>query len=159
LKNSHLANALLCELAPISRKEEKFNFLDLGTSAVLEKNMRQLMECVDDVAMDTNKYLNYMRQNFRQTQAKQQYLQKRQQENQQRQNRGEPPLPEEDVNKLFKPVQPPTRLDCLLVASQMNQYCQAISQFSAQSIGKLFMAESLQDSPSSSSGAGAPSSS
>ena len=46
-------------------------------SAVLEKNLRQLMECVDDVAMDTNKYLNFQRQNFRQTQAKQQYLQKR----------------------------------------------------------------------------------
>ena len=35
------------------------------------------MECVDDVAMDTNKYLNFQRQNFRQTQAKQQYLLKR----------------------------------------------------------------------------------
>ena len=46
-------------------------------SAVLEKNLRQLMECVDDVAMDTNKYLNFQRQNFRQTQAKQQYLLKR----------------------------------------------------------------------------------
>jgi hypothetical protein len=43
----------------------------------LEKNLRQLMECVDDVAMDTNKYLNFQRQNFRQQQAKQQYLLKR----------------------------------------------------------------------------------
>ena len=46
-------------------------------SAVLEKNLRQLMECVDDVAMDTNKYLNFQRQNFRQQQAKQQHLLKR----------------------------------------------------------------------------------
>lgn len=35
------------------------------------------MECVDDVAMDTNKYLNFQRQNFRQQHNKQQYLLKR----------------------------------------------------------------------------------
>ncbi|KAK7101227.1 eukaryotic translation initiation factor 3 subunit H-B-like [Littorina saxatilis] len=158
LKNSHLCNALLCELAPPTKRDEKYNFLDLGTSAVLEKNLRQLMECVDDVAMDTNKYLNFMRQNFRQQQAKQQYLQKRQQENQQRQVRGEPPLPEEDINKMFKPLQSPPRLDCLLVANQIDQYCNSISQFSAQSIAKLFMAESLQENAGDSAAASSTSS-
>nr|KAG5714025.1 hypothetical protein BaRGS_020353 [Batillaria attramentaria] len=145
LKNSHLANALLCELTDSTKKNQTFSFLDLGTSAVLEKNLRQLMECVDDVAMDTNKYLNFQRQNFRQQQAKQQYLLKRQQENQQRTARGEPPLPEEDINKMFKPLQPPPRLDCLLVANQIDQYCNSISEFSSQSIAKLLMAESLQE--------------
>ncbi|XP_076463227.1 eukaryotic translation initiation factor 3 subunit H-B-like [Babylonia areolata] len=153
LKNSHLVNVLLCELAETTKRDHKFNFLDLGTSAVLEKNLRQLMECVDDVAMDTNKYLNFQRQNFRQTQAKQQHLQKRQQENQQRQARGEPPLPEEDINKLFKPLQPPPRLDCLLVASQIDQYCTSMSEFCSQSIGKLLMAESLQENAGATGGA------
>lgn len=46
-------------------------------SSMLEKNLRQLMECVDDVAMDTNKYLNFQRNNFKQQQMKQQYLMKR----------------------------------------------------------------------------------
>lgn len=45
-----------------------------------------------------------------------QYLQRRQQENAQRQSRGEPPLPEEDINKMFKPPQPPPRMDTLLIA-------------------------------------------
>lgn len=45
-----------------------------------------------------------------------QYLQRRQQENAQRQSRGEPPLPEEDISKLFKPPQPPPRMDTLLIA-------------------------------------------
>lgn len=45
-----------------------------------------------------------------------QYLQRRQQENTQRQSRGEPPLPEEDINKMFKPPQPPPRMDTLLIA-------------------------------------------
>lgn len=45
-----------------------------------------------------------------------QYLQRRQQENAQRQSRGEPPLPEEDITKMFKPPQPPPRMDTLLIA-------------------------------------------
>lgn len=45
-----------------------------------------------------------------------QYLQRRQQENVQRQSRGEPPLPEEDITKMFKPPQPPPRMDTLLIA-------------------------------------------
>lgn len=34
----------------------------------------------------------------------------------QRQSRGEPPLPEEDLSKLFKPHQAPARMDSLLIA-------------------------------------------
>lgn len=31
LKNSHLANVLLCELTESTKRDRKFNFLDLGT--------------------------------------------------------------------------------------------------------------------------------
>merc|ERR1719228_25160 len=145
LRNSHLVNTLLCELAEKTRKQQKFSSLDLGTSSMLEKNMRQLMECVDDVAMDTNKYLNFQRNNFRQQQAKQQYIAKREQDNLQRKTRGEAPLPEEDLNKLFKPLPAPQRLDCTLVAGQMDNYCKQVCEFASQSLGKLFMAETIQE--------------
>merc|ERR1719317_1626363 len=143
LRNSHLCNALLCELADNTRQQQKFSSLDLGTSSMLEKNLRQLMECVDDVAVDTNKYLNFQRNNFRQQQAKQQYIMKRDQENQQRRQRGEAPLPDEDVNKLFKPLPTPQRLDCTPVAGQMDNYCKQVCEFASQSLGKLFMAETI----------------
>uniref|UniRef100_A0A8C9F2L7 Eukaryotic translation initiation factor 3 subunit H n=1 Tax=Pavo cristatus TaxID=9049 RepID=A0A8C9F2L7_PAVCR len=74
-----------------------------------------------------------------------QYQQRRQQENLQRQSRGEAPLPEEDINKLFKPPQPPARMESLLIAGQINTYCQNIKEFNAQNLGKLFMAQALQD--------------
>jgi translation initiation factor 3 subunit H len=77
-----------------------------------------------------------------------------QQENQQRVARGEAPLPEEDINKIFKPLQPPPRLDCLLVANQIDQYCNSISEFSSQSIAKLLMAESLQENAGASAAPG-----
>jgi len=44
---------------------------------MLEKNMRLLMESVDEVAMDANKYVNFQRQQQKQNLMKQQYLTKR----------------------------------------------------------------------------------
>lgn len=72
-------------------------------------------------------------------------------ENQQRIQRGEKPLPEEDISKLFKPLQPPPRLDSLLLTGQIDNYCSQMEEFISQSFGKLFMAESLQEKQSSSS--------
>ena len=44
---------------------------------VLEKNLRLVMECVDELSQDSNKYFNYMRQAQKQNAAKEQYLDKR----------------------------------------------------------------------------------
>ena len=147
VKNSHLTNALLCEVEEKTPDEDKFNYLDLATSSMLEKNLRQLMDCVDDVAMDANRFLNYQRQYYKQHLQKQQFVLKRQQENQAREARGEKPLPEDDINKMFKPIPSPARLDSLLLAEQINNYCQQIGEFSSQSLGKLFMSETLQKEP------------
>lgn len=46
-------------------------------SSMLEKNLRQLMDCVDEVAMDANRFLNYQRQYNKQSVQKQQFLLKR----------------------------------------------------------------------------------
>ncbi|KAH8028320.1 hypothetical protein HPB51_014976 [Rhipicephalus microplus] len=81
---------------------------------------------------------------MRQQQQKQQYLLKRAQENSARAQKGEPPLPEEDINKLFKPIPTPSRLESVLHCGQVNSYCQQVSQFATQNLGKLFMAEALQ---------------
>ena len=69
------------------------------------------------------------------------YLQKA--ENDLRAAKGEPPLPEEDLNKLFKPLQAPPRLDSLLLAGQIAAYSDQVAEFASQSFGKLFIAEAL----------------
>ena len=66
-------------------------------------------------------------------------------ENSTRQHRGEAPLSEEDLNKIFKPLQSPSRLDYLLLSQQVNTYCKQVNQFSTQSFGKLFLSQALQD--------------
>lgn len=145
VKNSHLVNSLCCELEEMNRDASSaYNFLDLATGSVLEKNLRLLMECVDEMSQDANRYVNFQRQNAKQTQAKEQYLAKRKHENAMRKQRGEEPLPDEDINKLFKPLQAPPRLEALLWASQISCYTDQITEFATQSFGKLFMADSVQ---------------
>lgn len=144
IKNSHLINSLLCEVEDISPSENKYNFLDLATSSFLEKNVRLLMECVDELSQDSNRFLNYQRQFQKQTQLKTQHLAKRELDNAARKARGESPLPEEDLTKIFKPLQAPSRLESLLLSGQVNSYANQVSEFATQSFGKLFMADSLQ---------------
>ena len=145
IRNSHLVNALLCEIEEETATETKYNFLDLSTSSFLEKNLRLLMDSVDDLSQETNKFFNYQRSLAKQQQAKQQYLQKRQQESKMRVDRGEAPLPEEDINKLFKPLQMPPRLDSLLLSGQITEYASQMKEFASQTFGKLFVVDSLQD--------------
>ncbi|XP_056335483.1 eukaryotic translation initiation factor 3 subunit H-B [Danio aesculapii] len=144
IKNSHLINVLLWELEEKSTAADKHELLSLSNSSHLEKSLQMLMDRVDDMSQDIVKYNNYSRSLSKQQQQKHQYVQRRQQENTQRQSRGEPPLPEEDLSKMFKPPQPPPRMDTLLIASQINTYCQTIKEFTSQNLGKLFMAEALQ---------------
>jgi len=144
LKNSHLMNALCCELEDKNEEENSYPFLDLATGPVLEKNLKLLMECVDELNQDVNRYFGYQRQAVKQKQAIQQYVAKRDAENMQRIARGEEPLPDEDIDKIFKPTPPPARLDALLWSSQINCYTEQISDFATQSFGKLFITDSLQ---------------
>lgn len=65
-------------------------------------------------------------------------------ENQARLARGDQPVPEDDIHKNYKPPPPPSRLDSLLLAGQINCYADQITEFATQSFGKLFMADSLQ---------------
>uniref|UniRef100_A0A8C0MR50 eIF3h C-terminal domain-containing protein n=1 Tax=Canis lupus familiaris TaxID=9615 RepID=A0A8C0MR50_CANLF len=140
IKNSHLINVLLWELEKKSAVADKHELLSLASSNHLGKNLQLLMDRVDEMSQDIVKYNTYMRNTSKQQQQKRQYQQPRRQENMQHQSQREAPLPEEDLSKLFKPPQPPARMDSLLIAGQINTYCQNIKEFTAQNLGKLFMA-------------------
>ncbi|MGH0135018.1 UNVERIFIED_CONTAM: hypothetical protein FKN15_028392 [Acipenser sinensis] len=144
IKNSHLINVLMWEMEQKSAVSDKQELLNLSSSNHLEKSLQLLMDRVDDMSQDIVKYNTFSRNVSKQQQQKHQYVQRRQQENTQRQTRGEPPLPEEDISKMFKPPQPPSRMDTLLIAGQINTYCQHIKEFTSQNLGKMFMAEALQ---------------
>jgi translation initiation factor 3 subunit H len=67
------------------------------------------------------------------------------QENAARAARDEPPLPEDDILKLFRPIPIPLRLTPMILAGQIDAYSQHISQFCSQSLAKLYVMQSLQE--------------
>ncbi|KAM7451921.1 Eukaryotic translation initiation factor3 subunit H [Porites harrisoni] len=145
IRNSSLVNTLLCEIEVLSPHTQTDEFLSLSTGSYLEKNVRLLMEGVDELCQDANKFNNHLRNVARQQQQKEAYTQRRQAENASRQHRGEAPLPDDDLNKMFKPLQSPSRLDYLLLSQQVNTYSKQINQFATHSFGKLFLSQALQD--------------
>eukprot|EP00057_Strongylocentrotus_purpuratus_P030053 XP_780589.3 PREDICTED: eukaryotic translation initiation factor 3 subunit H-B [Strongylocentrotus purpuratus] len=148
IKNSYLVKTQICEIEGLSTAGDD-NFLSLSTGTLLEKNVELLMDQVDDLWQDTNKFFNYQRSMAKTNQAKTQHINKRTAENAAREERHEAPLPDEDLSKLFKAPTMPSRLDTMLLAGQMKNYCTEIKRLSSQSFGKLFMADALQPKPSS----------
>jgi len=154
IRSSHLARALLHELGEeqnsATRKPQQqthdFEQLNITSHSFLERNVRSLMDCVDGLQEETQKYHYYMRNVNRQEQQKKQYLDKLKLENATRQENGEAPLSEADMpgNPAFKPIPAPSRLESLLITGQINHYCGQISQFASSNYGKLFLAQGLQ---------------
>ncbi len=146
VKNSHLVNELLLELSeelPLGGAAGG-QFLDLGTADVLESQLKHLMDTVDELNQEAIKYNKYQNMAVKQFQDKSRWLQRRQQENTARTARGEDPLPDEELNKVFKPIVPPSRLNALVLSGQILSSSEQVSQFCSESLAKWFATEALQ---------------
>lgn len=144
LKNSNLMNTLVCEIEDRTRLPDRETFLSLATGSYLEKSVHRLIEGVDELCQDAQKLHNYQRNYANQQHKIEAYKQKKETERNMRIQRGEEPPPEEDLTKLFRPIQPPSRLDNLLMTSQIGTYCEQLNEFASQSFAKLFVAEAVQ---------------
>merc|ERR1712168_1103097 len=143
VKNSHLVNELLLELSE-DVDTLGSSFLDLGSANVLEDQLKYLMETVDELNQEAIKFNKYQNVALKQCQEKARWAQKRQVENTARTARGEEPLPDEDINKVFKPIPPPSKLNSLILSGQALSTSQNVSQFCSQGLAKWFVAEGLQ---------------
>lgn len=135
ISNSNLVKAIMCNLDVDMAVDEGKQFLDLGTTSVLEKSLQQQMKCIEEVTKGAN--------HQRQLTVRQQQIAK---ENAARSAKGEPPLSEEEVNKIIKPTAPIQRLESLLNYCQTLNFCQQTSSFASQNMGKLFMSKALHTS-------------
>jgi translation initiation factor 3 subunit H len=135
-RNSHLVNSLLCEIDEQTRLSSKSNtFLDLGSSGNLERQLRSLIDCVDEYATDAMRYTNYQKQIQRQQS-------RRNPRDLNRRNDGY----DEDIDRMTK-VFSQSRRSALINASQINNQCDNITQFAAQGLAKLFMAQAVHEKP------------
>lgn len=103
------------------------------------------MDTVDDLNQESIKFNKYQNMTMKQVQDKTRYLQRRQLENNARTARGEDRLPDEDINKVFKPIAPPSRLNSLILSGQILSSSEQVAQFCSQSLGKWFSTGALQE--------------
>jgi len=133
IKNSNLANLLVSEVQKNLSIDEGKKFLDMGTITSLERSVHSLTKCVEEATRWAHYQRNLM--------TKQQQVQR---ENALRSARGEPPLTEDEVNKIVRPVAPLQRLEASLNYSQALNYCEQSSTLATESIAKLFITRALQ---------------
>ncbi|KAL3694955.1 hypothetical protein R1sor_008606 [Riccia sorocarpa] len=140
IANSALVSSVMTELetdAPATQCD--FDRLVLSTSPFMEKNLEFLIECMDDLGMEQQKFQYYYRNLSRQQGQQQAWLQKRRAENMARRAAGEEPLPEEDSNNpLFKPIPEPSRLDSYLITNQVNNYCNQINGYAPHGFSHMY---------------------
>jgi len=144
VKNSHLVNELLLELSEQVPSDVGSSFLDLGSANVLEEQLKYLMETVDELNQEAIKFNKYQNVALKQCQEKARWASKRQLENNARSARGEEPLADEDINKVFKPIPPPSKLNSLILSGQALSTSQNVSQFCSQALAKWFVTDALQ---------------
>ncbi|KAG0494938.1 hypothetical protein HPP92_005932 [Vanilla planifolia] len=145
VSNSALISAFMTELEPESPVlQSDLDRLKLSTSPFMERNLEFLIECMDDLSAEQNKFQYYYRNLSRQQAQQQAWLQKRRTENMARKAAGEEPLPEEDPsNPIFKPIPEPSRLDCFLITNQVANYCNQINGAAGQSFSRLYLMKAL----------------
>uniref|UniRef100_A0A0D6R8E6 Eukaryotic translation initiation factor 3 subunit H n=1 Tax=Araucaria cunninghamii TaxID=56994 RepID=A0A0D6R8E6_ARACU len=147
ISNSALVSAFMAELetdSPVTQGD--YDKLVLSTNPFIEKNLEFLIECMDDLSGEQQRFQYYYRNLQRQQAQQQAWLQKRRVDNLARKAAGEEPLPEEDpTNPVFKPIIEPSRLDSYLIINQVASYCDQIKGFSGQSFNRLYLMDAVHE--------------
>ncbi|KAI9490235.1 hypothetical protein BDB00DRAFT_563549 [Zychaea mexicana] len=134
-------NTELDEAKPLS---PNFDVLDLELDPFMQKNLEYLLDCSDVQQQELNNYQYWQRSVAREQAKIQSWLTKRRQENQIRADKGQEPLPEDEVNTLFKLPPEPSRLDNMILTAQMHNFTKQLNQFAGPSLARLYSIQELQ---------------
>ncbi|KAI8984715.1 hypothetical protein BDF20DRAFT_861343 [Mycotypha africana] len=121
-----------------------FEVLDLELDPFMQKNLQYLLDCTDVQQQEQNNYQYWQRSVAREQAKIQGWLNKRRQENAQRAEKGQDPLPEDEVNTLFKLPPEPSRLDSMILTAQMHNFTKQLNQFAGPSLARLYSIQELQ---------------
>ncbi|KAL1753303.1 hypothetical protein FB107DRAFT_218099 [Schizophyllum commune] len=127
-------NSASCALPP------SFRALDLGPTG-LTRNLEQIIDTVDAYRTEEGNLAYMSRQIAREKAKADSYVAKRKEENATRVAQGLPPLPEEDVSRIFKIPQEPSRLDSMLLLGQLDSYGNSLGGTSRTGLVKMYGAK------------------
>ncbi|KAF4583256.1 Eukaryotic translation initiation factor 3 subunit H [Ophiocordyceps camponoti-floridani] len=158
IHNSHLLTSFLHQIASPSQDEVEppsslaeversavkpplypsIDSLDVSIDPFLEKTCDFLLESIESHYTDLNNFQFYQRQLGREQAKITQWQIKRKAENAQRALAKQPPLPEDEWQRLYKLPQEPSRLEGMLNAKQVEQYSKQVDGFTANVTAKMF---------------------
>ncbi|KAF8468858.1 hypothetical protein BDZ91DRAFT_679082 [Kalaharituber pfeilii] len=155
IQNSHLVTSLLHQLSsppeplpPFASSVRQnplppplfpnFDSLDLSIDPFLEKNCDLLLDSIETHYTELNNAQYHQRQLAREQAKITAWQQKRKAENLARAAAKQPPLPEDEWQKLFKLPQEPSRLEALLNSRQIEHYAKQVDGFTAAVTAKMF---------------------
>eukprot|EP01091_Cochliopodium_minus_P020373 TRINITY_DN887_c1_g3_i1.p1 TRINITY_DN887_c1_g3~~TRINITY_DN887_c1_g3_i1.p1 ORF type:complete len:314 (-),score=101.97 TRINITY_DN887_c1_g3_i1:48-989(-) len=142
IRNNGLANAFIMQLETTNVLKPNFDNLDLASNLYLERTSEFLLGGIDEINGDFNQMRNFLNEEQKQKQYKEELLNRRVEENKQRLEDGLELLPLELENK-FKELKAPSRINSLLYSNQVKIYSEQISQYSNDSMKKLFLVQLL----------------
>lgn len=133
--NSLLATAFMTTLSNETLLDQgDFDRLGKASNATLAQSLSHVMDCVDEQQWELSKLSRHQREAGRNQQLSQAWLQDRRQLNNSRRANGEEPLSEE-IPAEFK-TQEPNNVEGLLLANQMQGYCQTLQAMASASLIK-----------------------
>ncbi|KAF2743146.1 eukaryotic translation initiation factor 3 subunit H [Sporormia fimetaria CBS 119925] len=165
IHNSHLLTSLLHQL-PSEVPKQKLGFppnlaallqdqntpqpplfpnydsLDLSIDPFLEKSCDLLLDSIENHHTELNNYQYYQRSLAREQAKITAWQTKRKAENAARAASKQPPLPEDEWQRLFKLPQEPSRLETLINSRQVEQYARQMDGFTASVSTKMFAVKS-----------------
>jgi len=117
-----------------------FSALNLGTSSVA-RNLEHIIEAVDNYKTEEGNLAYLQRQIARERARAEGYVGKRKEDNAARVAQGLAPLPEEDVNRLFKIPPEPSRLESMLLLGRIDAYAKSLAETSSTGLVKMYAAK------------------
>jgi translation initiation factor 3 subunit H len=111
-----------------------------------ERNLELMNSWVDDLVVENKKFQDYARGTARPRQEHQQWIVKRNKENDELRENGELLLPTDFEASGLKPMpEAPTRTEPLLMIGQLDRYCDQVQTHIESSLQKIAMTAKLSD--------------
>jgi translation initiation factor 3 subunit H len=117
-----------------------FSSLDLGTAGLV-RHLEQIIDAVEHHRTEEGNLAYLSRQIARERARAENYVSKRQEESDARVAQGLAPLPEEDVNRLFKIPPEPSRLESMLLLGQIDAYAKSLEGSASTEMMKMYAAK------------------
>lgn len=135
------AKSMMAVPAPFTSIPSDFTQLDLGLPSTMIRNLEQVVEGLDSYKTEENNVAFLSRQIAREKAKADAHIASRKEENARRVAQGLPPLPEDDVSRLFKIPPEPSRLESMLILGQVDASAKTLEEATSAGLVRLYAAQ------------------